>query len=207
MIKNRSFMIGLGSGLLAGALLLQLMNAGAEAQVLSQSPEVSKPTKEQLQEQAEAMGLKLVDAEDSRMTEEEWKQQMIEKSAKAQGSAAKTPDAGKKAEAPKMPETPADPVSKTSGTDPAAKKESGDGANKPKTPDVPLISVKITSGSNLTDVADKLEKSGVISDAAAFVEKGRGQKMSTKIRSGTYEFAKGEDFSSIIAKITTKPPR
>lgn len=29
MIKNRSFMLGLGTGLIAGALLLQLMLSGA----------------------------------------------------------------------------------------------------------------------------------------------------------------------------------
>lgn len=205
MIKNRSFMIGLGSGLLAGALLLQLMNAGTGANVVPQASEVVKPTKEQLREQAEALGLKLVEADDKRMTEEEWKRQMMDKSAKPQGSPAKAPEAGKKAEAPKTPEKPAAPDSKASGQ-PAAN-AAADGINKPKTPEAPLISVKIASGSNLTDVADKLKKSGVISDAAAFVETGRGRKMSTKIRSGTYEFAKGEDFDSIIAKITTKPPR
>lgn len=205
MIKNRSFMIGLGSGLLVGALLLQLMNAGTGASVVPQASEVVKPTKEQLQEQAEALGLKLVEADDKRMTEEEWKRQMMDKSAKPQGSPVKAPEAGQKAEAPKTPEKPAAPASKASGQ-PAAN-AAADGINKPKTPEAPLISVKIASGSNLTDVADKLKKSGVISDAAAFVETGRGLKMSTKIRSGTYEFAKGEDFDSIIAKITTKPPR
>ncbi|GIO29972.1 MULTISPECIES: endolytic transglycosylase MltG [Paenibacillus] len=205
MIKNRSFMIGLGSGLLAGALLLQLMNAGAEQQVSSRPPEAVKLTKDQLQEQAEALGLQIIDADDDRMTEEEWKQRMIDKSAKPQGSGVKAPAAGQKAEAPKTPEKPAVPDSKAAGQ--TAGKETGSGVNKPKAPEAPPITVKIASGSNLTDVADKLKKSGVISDAAAFVEKGRGQKMSTKIRSGTYEFAPGEDFTSIIAKITTKPPR
>ncbi len=96
MIKNRSFMIGLGSGLLVSALLLQLMNAGTGANVVPQASEVVKPTKEQLQEQAEALGLKLVEADDKRMTEEEWKRQMMDKSAKPQGSPAKAPEAKQK---------------------------------------------------------------------------------------------------------------
>ncbi|MEC0373049.1 endolytic transglycosylase MltG [Paenibacillus chibensis] len=203
MIKNRSFMIGLGSGLLVGALLLQLMNVGTAAQVLSDAP-ADKLTKEQLQEQAEAMDMELVDAGDKRMTEEEWKQQMVDKSSKAQGSEVKSPKAADKTDAPKAPDQPAQPESKTEDSTP--KTEEPAAGKSPKTPKSPSIKVKIASGSNLTDVASKLKQSGIISDTAAFVEKGRSKKMSTKIQSGTYEFAPGEDFNSIISKITTKPP-
>lgn len=203
MIKNRSFMIGLGSGLLVGALLLQLMNVGADQQDLHQTVSVGKLTKEQLQEQAEDMNLKVVDAEDQRMTEEEWKQQMVDKSSKPQGNGVKAPEAGKKAEAPQTPEQPASPGSKANNETP--KSEVPAVSKRPEAPATPSVSVKIASGSNLTDVADKLKKSGIISDTASFVQKGRSQKMSTKIQSGTFEFTPGEDFSSIIAKITTKP--
>ncbi|MDR0270052.1 peptidase [Paenibacillus sp.] len=202
MIKNRSFMIGLGSGLLAGALLLQLMNVGAEHQVSSLAPEVGKLTKEQLQEQAEAMDLMIVDADDKRMTEVEWKQQMINKSSKPQGSGPSAPTAGNAAKAPKTPEQPAAPDSKTSNQ--APKTDAPSASKAPQTPETPSVTVKITSGSNLTDVAATLKKSGVISDADSFVQKGRSRKMSTKVRSGSYVFKPGEDFDSIIAKITTK---
>lgn len=204
MIKNRSFMIGLGSGLLVGALLLQLMNVGAGQQVLSETTVVDKLTKEQLQEQAEAMNLKVVEAEDKLMTEDEWKQQMIDKSSKPQGSGVKTPEAGNKTETPKTPEQPDTPDSKAGGQTP--KTETPATGKIPTTPETPSVKVKIASGSNLTDVAAKLKQSGVISDMASFVEKGRSRKMSTKIQYGTYEFSPGEDFNSIIAKITTKPP-
>lgn len=204
MIKNRSFMTGLGSGLVAGALLLQLMNVGAGQQTIADTPAAASLTKEQLAEQAEAMDLKLVDAEEKRMTEEEWKQQMIDQSSKPQGSEVKAPESGKKTEKPATPSEPAAPDSKAGGQAP---KTANPAAGKsPSTPKAPSVKVKITSGSNLTDVASKLKQAGVISDTASFVAKGRSQKMSTKILSGTYEFAPGEDFSSIIAKITTKPP-
>ncbi|MWV43520.1 hypothetical protein GRF59_07720 [Paenibacillus sp. HJL G12] len=204
MIKNRSFMIGLGSGLLVGVLLLQLMNAGANQEILSQTTEAGKLTKEQLQEQAEAMDMKVIDAEDKLMTEEEWKRQMIDKSSKAQGTDAKTPDAGNKTEEPKTPEQPVSPTSKINDQAPKAQKPVV--SKNPEKPASPSVNVKIASGSNLTAVADKLKQSGIISDTASFIKKGRSQKMSTKIQSGTFEFTPGEDFNSIIAKITTKPP-
>ncbi|MCJ8010632.1 hypothetical protein MUG84_02605 [Paenibacillus sp. KQZ6P-2] len=204
MIKNRSFMIGLGSGLLVGALLLQLMNVGTDQQAHQQTPAVDKLTKEQLQEQAEAMNLKVVDPDDKLMTEAEWKQQMIDKSSKPQGSGVKAPAAGAKTEAPKTPQQPASPDPKADGQTP--KTEEHAASKSPQAPASPSVSVKISSGSNLTDVADTLKESGIISDAASFVQEGRSQKKSTKILTGTYEFTPGEDFNSIISKITTKPP-
>ncbi|BFH63837.1 endolytic transglycosylase MltG [Paenibacillus azoreducens] len=205
MIKNRSFMIGLGSGLLAGALLLQLMNAGTEHQAASIVPEARQLTKEKLQEEAEAMKLKVVDPGDKRMTEEEWKQRMIDKSSKPQGNGVKAPAAGNAAKAPQTPQQPEAPKQQAEKGKP--KTEGPSEGKTPNAPADPSVSVKIANGSNLTDVADQLKKAGVISDASAFVQKGRGQKMSTKIRSGSYEFAPGEDFDSIIGKITSKPPR
>ncbi|OZB97828.1 hypothetical protein [Paenibacillus sp. XY044] len=211
MIRNRTFMMGLGIGLLLGSLLLQLMIFGQGADRQSgETPAAASLTKEELEQQAEALDLKVVGNEDKLMTEEEWKQQMVEQSSVPKGSAAKSPDAADTAKQPAQPDKPQQPTaskqpqsgSQGSGDDKAAK--------QPQSPSVPAsktVEVKIASGNNLEDVAGKLEKAGVIADANQFVQKGRSLKISTKIQTGRYAFTAGEDFSSIIAKITTKPPR
>ncbi|MFC7560868.1 hypothetical protein ACFQY3_20880 [Paenibacillus farraposensis] len=53
-------------------------------------------------------------------------------------------------------------------------------------------------------MASGLQKAGVVSDADAFEAAAKAQRINSKIRTGTYEFAKGEDFGSIITKITKK---
>ncbi|GIO61123.1 MULTISPECIES: endolytic transglycosylase MltG [Paenibacillus] len=211
MIRNRTFMMGLGLGLLLGALLLQLMILGQGAgRPAGEAPSAASLTKEELEQQAETMDLKVVGKEDKLMTEEEWKQQMVEQSSVPKGDAAKAPkatDAGKQPAQPDKPQQPAaskQPQSVTPGSGEAS------AAKQPQTPSVPAakaVEVKIASGNNLEDVAGKLEKAGVIADADQFVQKGRSLKISTKIQTGQYTFSPGEEFSSIIAKITTKPSR
>lgn len=51
MIKNRSFLFGLGTGLITGALLLQLMISGGAAPL----------TKEQVLQGAEKLNMKVID--------------------------------------------------------------------------------------------------------------------------------------------------
>lgn len=211
MIRNRTFMMGLGLGLLLGALLLQLMILGqGTGRPAGEAPSAASLTKEELEQQAETMDLKVVGKEDKLMTEEEWKQQMVEQSSVPKGDAAKAPkaaDSGKQPAQPDKPQQPAaskQPKSVTPGSGEAS------AAKQPQTPSVPAakaVEVKIASGNNLEDVAGKLEKAGVIADADQFVQKGRSLKISTKIQTGQYTFSPGEEFSSIIAKITTKPSR
>ncbi|WP_152402261.1 endolytic transglycosylase MltG [Paenibacillus cellulositrophicus] len=208
MIRNRTFMMGLGLGLLLGALLLQLMILGqGTGRPAGEVPSAASLTKEELEQQAETMDLKVVGKEDKLMTEEEWKQQMVEQSSVPKGDAAKAPkatDAGKQPDKPQQPAASKQPKSVTPGSGEAS------AAKQPQTPSVPAakaVEVKIASGNNLEDVAGKLEKAGVIADADQFVQKGRSLKISTKIQTGQYTFSPGEEFSSIIAKITTKPSR
>lgn len=204
MIKNRSFMTGLGIGLLLGALLLQLMIVGQGKESGSNTAAPLKLSKEQLQQQADAMNLQVFGPEDKLMTEDEWKQQMVEQSAKPQGSGTNSPEAGSPAVSPEKPGQPTTPgaVDKQSPPgEPAAKNP-----KSPTSPPIQTIELQITKGSNLEDVAGKLKKAGVISDSGAFIQKGRSQKMSTKIQTGKYTFTPGEDLNSIINKITTKPP-
>ncbi|MED4957119.1 hypothetical protein P9747_20680, partial [Paenibacillus macerans] len=66
MIKNRHFMLGLGCGLIAGALLLQLMILGQGGGKLY--------TAEQVKQAAEQLGLKVVAADEELLTEEQWQE-------------------------------------------------------------------------------------------------------------------------------------
>ncbi|MDU4698679.1 MAG: hypothetical protein E6Y08_22940, partial [Paenibacillus sp.] len=65
MMKNRQFMLGLGCGLIAGALLLQLM-------LIGQGGNKELYTKEQIERAAVLAGLKVVEADQELLTEEEW---------------------------------------------------------------------------------------------------------------------------------------
>lgn len=211
MIRNRTFMMGLGLGLLLGALLLQLMILGQGAgRPAGEAPSAASLTKEELEQQAETMDLKVVGKEDKLMTEEEWKQQMVEQSSVPKGDAAKAPKASDEGKQPAQPDKPKQPAASKQPQSVTPGSGEASAAKQPKTPSVPAakaVEVKIASGNNLEDVAGKLEKAGVIADADQFVQKGRSLKISTKIQTGQYTFSPGEEFSSIIAKITTKPSR
>jgi hypothetical protein len=212
VIKNRSFMLGMGTGLITGALLLQLAMIG-QGQSQQTSADPTSLTREQLEEAAAGLNLQISDSSDPKMTEEEWRNKVIK-----EGN--KTPAAPKKADPAKNPSTPKTPVSSTPS---AASKPPASGAkpqspNKPqsqgssvtaapdtpKQPATPQVQYSIVSGSNLRSVASGLEQAGVVVDANAFEAAAQAKKINTKIRTGTYQFAKGEDFGSIITKITKK---
>ncbi|WP_431089389.1 endolytic transglycosylase MltG [Paenibacillus sp. 8b26] len=213
MIKNRSFMLGMGTGLITGALLLQLAMIG-QGQSQPSSVDPKNMTREQLEEAAAGLNLQISDSSDPKMTEEEWRNKVIK-----EGN--KTPVAPKKAEAAQIPSTPKKPASSTpsAASKPSASTSALQSPDKPQTkgssatttpdmpkhPATPQVQYSIASGSNLRSVASGLQKAGVVSDASAFEAEAKAQRINTKIRTGTYEFTKGEDFGSIITKITKKP--
>ncbi|MGV2788477.1 hypothetical protein GNF98_22960, partial [Clostridium perfringens] len=73
MIKNRTFMMGLGSGLVIGAVLLQLMWIG-QGTAASETQEL---TKEQLMAAAEALDMQVVEGSDELMTAEQWEEKRL----------------------------------------------------------------------------------------------------------------------------------
>ncbi|MBP1175853.1 endolytic transglycosylase MltG [Paenibacillus sp. FSL M7-0802] len=213
MIKNRSFMLGMGTGLITGALLLQLAMIG-QGQSQQSSTDPKNMTREQLEKAAAELNLQISDSSDPKMTEEEWRNKVIK-----EGN--KTPVAPQKAKPAQTPATPKAPANSTSSTasKPSTSTSVPQSPNKPQTqrsgttptpnipkqPATPQVQYSIASGSNLRSVASGLQRAGVVSDASAFEAAAKAEKINTKIRTGTYQFAKGEDFSSIITKITKKP--
>lgn len=195
MIKNRTFMMGVGTGLMVGAVLLQLMwvGQGSTAQTL---------TKEELTAAAEALDMQVVESSDELMTAEQWEEKKLagDKGDESTETGTSLKPGSEKPAAPQQPKQP-DPVLDKQGSPQVAKPAA------PKTPSKAKasIQVRIPEGNNLSDVANSLITAGVIEDKQAFIRKATEKKINRTIQSGTYSFTAGESFDSIITKIIAKP--
>lgn len=108
-MDKRSLWIGLGSGMIVGAVLLQLAMVGQNA--LSESsldPELATAnlTKEQLEAAAKSMDMKLVASDDELYTEAEWVNKKKQESSELQGKTATAPEATDSAVKPEQPDDP-----------------------------------------------------------------------------------------------------
>lgn len=198
MIKNRTFMMGLGSGLVVGAILLQLMWIGQG----STASDTKDLTKEQLMAAAEALDMQVVEHSEELLTADQWEEKKLSEDAvENEGSDPAKETGTKQPEVPKQPETPESDENKE-----REPKE----VTKPAEPTTPVkadapIKVNIRAGNNLSDVANHLLSAGVIDNKQAFINRATEKKINTSIQSGTYSFKAGESFNSIITKITAKP--
>ncbi|USB32068.1 peptidase [Paenibacillus sp. YPG26] len=219
-MKNRTFMVGLGVGLILGALLLQIM-------LIGQGNESSQLlTKPQVQQAAERLGMKVYDGNEQVLTAEEWEAKAKEERQKKEKDEAETkspaepaaPSSTKTPAATSPTKTPAAPESTSTPKSPAAPGNT-EAAGKPATPKVTppesskatgpkkpeQIPFKISSGDNLTKVAEGLKGAGIISDKSAFIQNAVESKANYSLQTGNYIFKPGESLSSIISKITSKP--
>ncbi|MNP20314.1 hypothetical protein D3C76_1128810 [compost metagenome] len=166
MMRNRSFLSGLGIGLIMGAVLLQLMNVGTQqAAQMNNLSEVTL-TKEQIEEKAKSLDLKVVESSEELLTAEEWKQKKIDESSKMQGNPVESPDQSESVVEPTEPTNPAEPTEKSSKTTSEVQVPNKPSASISTTTKVeqPLVKVsyKIEKGSSLTDVAEGLKRVNVI---------------------------------------------
>ncbi|BCG59657.1 endolytic transglycosylase MltG [Paenibacillus sp. URB8-2] len=208
MIKNRSFMIGLGCGLAGGALLLQLMISAGMA----------TPTKAQIIREATKLNLKVSGAEDKLLTAEEWQKLAQQNSSSqeqnaagaANGDAAASGSPGANKQPASPPGKAVSPTGPSSPSQPSAAEiqEQSATAVPPTAPaaDSPASSsivVRIPSGVTLTEVADLLAEAGVIQDKNLFLIEGTGRKVQTRIQYGLYRFTAGQSNESIIDELIT----
>ncbi|MHA0855994.1 hypothetical protein [Paenibacillus sp. CMAA1364] len=196
MMRSRSFMSGLGVGLIIGAALLQLMLVGERQANVIDTPSEVTLTREQLEEQAKELDLEVVDSSDQLMTEEQWKQLKLQEGAEP---------TGKSTEAPNAPSSPTKPKENDDELATTNIQSPKDPVVEPKNKVV--VNYKIDKGRNLTEVAKGLEQVGVITDTNQFIKEASRQKVNTKIREGNYSFAKGESYQSIISKIRIESSR
>ena len=201
MIKNRVFMLGLGIGLIIGAVLLQLMFMGQRSMSTEQPPD-KQWTKEQLEEGAKALGVKVVEDSEELMSEEQWKAKMKTEGGKMTGTPAVPPSQPAESEEPNSPQTPEKPDKTKNNTTSSPTIEE---PSAPKETSPAQIRFVITDGNNLSHVADGLKKAGVITDKQAFINEATVKRINTHIQTGTYTFTAGESAQSIIHKISAKP--
>lgn len=213
MFKNRHFMTGLGIGLIAGALLLQIMMVG-------QGKSSDLWTKQQIIDAAAKLDLKVVDNGATLLTEEEWKlksEESVNNEGMEETSVTDSINESiKQTEAPNTPVEPNTPESaqpsKVTADVSNEAPSNASSAENPSVPEAPAVEpqkvsveYKVVYGTTLTGLAEGLHKAGVISDEDDFIKKANAKKVTTKIRTGTYYFNIGEDYTSIIAKLTAKP--
>ncbi len=206
MIKNRSFMFGLGTGLIAGALLLQLMISGGAAPSL---------TKEELIQQAAKLNLTVTDPAADLQASPEPAAQATDPAAQTDGKdkteasdAASTPSPVPSAAA--SPEAAVQPSAAAAPTEPAVPSKpvqsAGTAPEAPATPQAAvngIVAVRIPAGSTLTETAQLLAKAGVIKEQNEFLKTAMSRKINAKIQYGSYNFTKGESVNSIIEKLIT----
>lgn len=207
-MDKRSLWIGLGSGMIVGAILLQLATVGQNAlsdSALDSDQVAADLTKEQLEAAAKNLDMRLVDSDEELFTEAEWVLKKKQESSELQGTTAEPPKETETAETPSTPANPEKPTSTDKQTQVNQPKSTEPSA--PVTPKGATVSFKVRSGNSLAMVAENLEKSGIVDDAEAFIQAGRAERINKKIQVGTYALEKGESFKSIIAKITKEPSR
>ncbi|WP_458126394.1 hypothetical protein [Paenibacillus sp. Z3-2] len=206
-MDKRSLWIGLGSGMIVGAVLLQLATVGQNA--LSDSnldPEkTANMTKEQLETAARSLDMKLIDSEEELYTEAEWVEKKKQESSELQGDTATPPATASTTETPAEPEKPQEPATSEGEEQKEITEPKTIEPSTPSNPKGATVSFKVRSGNSLAIVAANLKTAGIVDDAQAFIKAGKAERINTKIQVGTYALEKGESFKSIIAKITKEP--
>jgi UPF0755 protein len=75
------------------------------------------------------------------------------------------------------------------------------GGSEQQKPEGPA-KIEVVKGDTLSSVAEKLERAGVIESAFMFKVEARMEGYGTEIKTGEYTFARGEDASKILEKLT-----
>lgn len=178
MFKNRSFVAGLGIGIIAGAILLQIMQIGDESQQkLSTGFKGGEP---KLYTQAEL---------DARIAEERAMAADLVAVESTKPSVEKPTDTP----AEHADDTAATPAAEDEGTKAEEQVAAEKAASKRK--------IRITGGMNLTDTAELLKEQKLISDKSAFITKMKKKP----VRAGYFLFDGNPTVDEVIQIITSQP--
>lgn len=188
MVDKRSFLLGLGIGLIAGALMLQLMLAGrAQSERLADIGRLSG--EDALYTQSE-LDERIAEAEDR--IRRELSREMAGPGPETDGSADVSPDHSEAGSPDGGGNAGANAGQDAESAD-AAADDAAEGG----------ITVRIKPGMTLTQTARLLESEGVVGDADALVE--LMARMSTRIRAGYYTFTGDETLEEVRTMITSPP--
>lgn len=194
MLKDTRLLIGLGIGLIIGALLLQLMNVavnGVNQNSLLNNNDVlaSEHTIEQLAAIAEALDYRIIEKSVKYYTQEEMDKSIDE--AKKTMSSEQTTDNNKPIVKEPVVEQP---VVEAPKAEPIVVKEVVKETYR----------IQIQSGMVTSDVTSLLLSSGLISDVASFEKELARRNLNKSIQIGTFEFDKKPSLTELINKITTQ---
>lgn len=199
MFKNRTFLIGLGAGLILGSLLLQIMTMGNSVQTF---------TKERLQQEAEKLDLKLVPTDEPLYTQEQLDLQLKQHEEKLKAVPPTQPQP--QSQTTIQPQSLNDANAQEHGSvkgdaSPANETKSTDTSKQSASTEPKLVKLKISPGMNLKKVSEELERLGLVKNAESFIKYGTKNKINTKIRSGQYDLHADASMGEIVKIITTKP--
>lgn len=186
MHKYRSWLLGLGIGIILGASMLQLilMAKGFQASVKDGSEAISR---EQLESYAREQGLALYPAGEKRYTENELAAKIEEAlSALPKQNDSAQGEASPKADAEAEPSASAKPSTEPSGSTPS-------GSTEEK-------SIRVEYNDTLVIVAGKLKDAGIIDDEADFLK--QAKSISKKLKVGTSTFTGKPTYKEIMTQLT-----
>ncbi|AGA58194.1 MAG: hypothetical protein C6W55_04390 [Thermobacillus sp.] len=202
MVDKRSLLLGLGIGLIAGAVLLQLMLAGREQS--ERLADIGRLTGEDALYTQSELDARIAEAE--ARVRREYEQAAVVAGEADAGITDDTPaadgtndsgasSAGESGESPSAESgEPSANVGEQTGEAEAGNTDEGVNAN---------IKIRIKPGMTLTETAGLLESKGVIDDADALME--LMARMSTRIRAGYYTFTGNETLEEVRTIITSRP--
>lgn len=202
MLKNKTYLVGLGSGLILGAVLLQLM--WKVDQLENKSVNLGSLTAEQVRSEAERLNMKVYTPQQVEELKAKVAEEEKARSAKATGSATGTAATGTgtatgSAVAAVTPAAPATPAPANTPTPPAANAAAATPAPSP----TPTIrSVYIPDKTDATSVANLLVQAHILAEPTKFIALLEEQKLSGRIRFGYHEFVNNADVADVVRNIT-----
>jgi hypothetical protein len=197
VLKDTRLLIGLGIGLIIGALLLELMNVaitGVSQDALSNKINDSALTQEytikQLKDIADSLDYNIIEKSVVYYTQGEMDEAIV----KARKSAIAEPAADTKQPAV------TEPVVKQ----PVVKEPQVEGtAEKVVNGKTSSYLIRIDTGMVTADVTELLMTVGLISDVDSFEKELNRRKLNESIQVGTFEFANKPSLTELINKITS----
>ncbi len=225
MIKNRSLMIGIGIGIILGAVLLQLVNIGKGQTMLSGA----QLTPEQIQQAAQAQNMQVYTADQKVYTKEQWQElvkQEEEKKKQSQQSGqqitTKEPEETKQPTSPESPEQPSTSGTKSSTSSSTQSSANGTQSgsasgtvNTPSQPTTPTTTTKntasantsgnwftVSSGQMLNDIAFNLKKQGLIKSQGDFINRASQLNVNKKLQVGSYQISSGQSYDDILRTLS-----
>jgi hypothetical protein len=182
MLKNRSFLIGLGAGIIIGALLFQLMLSGEQSR--ERLGQMGQGEGEKLYTQAEVEAMVQADR-DSTQTKDETQPTASPAAVKDEPVA----ENNASTDAPEI--APTDIVTEASAEVPAAELE-----------EIEYV-IRIEPGSGLSKTAALLAANRIISDEAGFVN--QMKKSKKQVRAGYFLFHENSSVKDAITVVTGQP--